>query len=97
MGAGTLESQFRAFLKKRGVENKVIFCGVRYDIEKILSSLDIFVLPSYSEGMSTALLEAMASGRAVICSEIPANKALVTDYENGLLVNRTTRTACRSH
>lgn len=87
VGTGALEDQFREFLKLRMIGDKVIFCGVRNDIPKILSSFDIFVLPSYAEGMSTALLEAMACGRAIICSDIPANRALITPYENGLLVN----------
>ena len=54
---------------------------------KILSSLDIFILPSYLEGLSIALLEAMACGRAIICSDIPANRELLTHNKEALLVN----------
>jgi glycosyltransferase involved in cell wall biosynthesis len=87
VGTGSLESQLREYVSKRNIEDKVIFCGVRYDIGRILSSFDIFVLPSYTEGLSTALLEAMASGRAIICSDIPANRELVTHNQEALLVN----------
>jgi glycosyltransferase involved in cell wall biosynthesis len=87
VGTGSLESQLRLCVRKRGIENRVIFCGVRYDIGRILSSFDIFVLPSYVEGLSTALLEAMTSGRAIICSDIPANRELVTHNKEGLLIN----------
>jgi glycosyltransferase involved in cell wall biosynthesis len=87
VGTGALESQLREYVSKRNIEDKVIFCGVRYDIGRILSSFDIFVLPSYTEGLSTALLEAMASGRAIICSDIPANHELVEHNQEALLVN----------
>jgi glycosyltransferase involved in cell wall biosynthesis len=87
VGTGPLESQLMEYVRKRDIEDKVIFCGVRYDIGKILSSFDIFVLPSYTEGLSTTLLEAMASGRAIICSDIPANQELVVHNQEALLVN----------
>jgi glycosyltransferase involved in cell wall biosynthesis len=87
VGAGSLESQLREYVSKRGIEDKVMFCGVRYDINKILSSFDIFVLPSYIEGLSTALLEAMACGRALIVSDIPASHELLTHNHDALLVN----------
>jgi glycosyltransferase involved in cell wall biosynthesis len=87
VGTGRLESQLREYINKRGIEDKVIFCGVRYDVDRILSSFDIFVLPSYTEGLSSSLLEAMTSGRAIICSDIPANNILVRHNQEALLVN----------
>ncbi len=85
--AGPLESQIRENIRKSGIEDKVILCGIRYDINKMLSSFDIFVLPSYTEGLSVALLEAMACGRAIICSDIPANQQLVIHNKEALLVD----------
>ena len=87
VGTGPLESKLREYILKKGINDKVIFCGVRYDIDRILSTFDIFVLPSYTEGLSTALLEAMASGRALIVSNIPANCELVRHNQEALLVN----------
>ena len=87
VGAGSLESQLRDYVTKRGLEDRVIFYGVRYDINRVLASFDIFVLPSYTEGLSTALLEAMASGRAIICSDIPAHKELMTHNKEALIIN----------
>jgi glycosyltransferase involved in cell wall biosynthesis len=87
VGSGPLEFQLKDYITKRGINNKVIFCGVRNDIGKVLSSFDIFVLPSYTEGLSTALLEAMACGRAIICSDIPANHGLATHNQEALFVN----------
>jgi len=52
-----------------------------------LGASDVFVLPSHSEGMSNALLEAMAAGRAVISTRVGAATALIEDNGNGLLVD----------
>jgi glycosyltransferase involved in cell wall biosynthesis len=86
-GTGVLEPQLREYANKSGIEDKIIFCGVRYDINRVLAGFDIFVLPSYTEGLSNALLEAMASGRSIICSDIPANNILVRHNQEALLVN----------
>jgi glycosyltransferase involved in cell wall biosynthesis len=91
VGTGSQEPQLREYVRRRGVGDRVIFCGVRSDIGKILSALDIFVLPSYIEGLSTALLEAMTCGRAVICSNIPANTQVVAHDREALLVDPSNR------
>ena len=54
-----------------------------------LSSSDIFVLPSYGEGMSNALLEAMSLGLACVVTDIPANRDLIRHYETGFLFKST--------
>ena len=55
------------------------------DAIRKLNDCEIFALPSDSEGMSNALLEAMASGLAVVAAKIPSNKELVEHEHNGLL------------
>jgi len=85
VGTGTQESQLREEVRKHHIEDKVIFCGLRNDISRVLSGLDIFVLPSYREGLSSALLEAMSCERAIICSNVPGNQVLVTHNREGLL------------
>jgi len=87
VGSGIQESKLKEEVSNKGIQDRVIFCGVRNDVGQILSCFDIFVLPSYVEGLSTALLEAMTAGRAIICSNIPANLELVKDKHEGLLVN----------
>jgi glycosyltransferase involved in cell wall biosynthesis len=81
VGAGIMESQIKNHVKEKGISNKVVFCGSRSDIDRILCGCDIFVLPSFIEGMSTSLLEAMACSRSIICSDISANHYVLTTNE----------------
>ena len=66
-------------------KNNIKFLGKRSDVAKILSVSQIFVLPTLFEGMSNAIMEAMASRLAVVVSDIPENRELVKHGFNGLL------------
>lgn len=59
--------------------------GASADVEPLLRSADLFVLPSTEEGMSIALLEAMALGVPLVASAIPGNRRLVADFKHGRL------------
>jgi glycosyltransferase involved in cell wall biosynthesis len=87
VGEGPTTPQLKKCVSETNIDDKVIFCGPRNDIGRILSSFDIFVLPSYTEGLSTALIEAMTSGRAIICSDIPENHELLTHGKEALFVD----------
>jgi glycosyltransferase involved in cell wall biosynthesis len=63
----------------------VIFHGYQVDVAPFYQRADVFVLPSRSEGMSNALLEAMASGTCCVVSDIPENRALIEHGVTGLL------------
>jgi len=64
---------------------RVILPGVFDDVGELLRAADLFVLPSHEEGMSIALLEAMATGLPIVATDIPGNRALITNEEHGLL------------
>jgi glycosyltransferase involved in cell wall biosynthesis len=87
VGTGPLESEIKDHVRKMNIAENVIFLGARHDVSKILSGLDVFILPSYTEGMSVALLEAMATGRAIIGSKISTISEIVTDSKEGILVD----------
>jgi glycosyltransferase involved in cell wall biosynthesis len=69
------------------MEKRVIFAGKVYRAFRYLSAIDIFVLPSLSEGSPTSLLEAMASKRCIIASDIPAIREIVSNYKEAILVS----------
>jgi len=78
-------------------EGEAIFTGLRDDIPEILQRTAIFVLPSYSEGLSNALMEAMASGCACVCSEVGGNRYLIQNGVSGLLFPPGDREALKAH
>lgn len=67
-----------------GLGDRFILHGSVSDIPGFLAKLDVVVLPSHSEGMSNALLEAMAAGRAIIATDVGANRQVLND--TGMLV-----------
>src|SRR5436190_6003689 len=64
---------------------RICLPGAFDDTEQVLEAADMFILPSYSEGMSLSLLEAMAAGLPVLASDIAGNRSLVEHEQNGLL------------
>jgi glycosyltransferase involved in cell wall biosynthesis len=86
VGGGRREPEVRKLAADLGLGEVVHFLGNRRDIPDLLHALDIFVLPSHSEGVSLALLEAMAAGLPVIVTEVGGLPEVVTDGENGLLI-----------
>ena len=85
-GRGQLEGELKEQVHQLGVAPKVRFLGLRQDIPRILAVLHAFVLPSLSEGLSLAILEAMVAGKPVIATDVGGNPELVEDSETGYLV-----------
>lgn len=69
------------------IENQVKFLGYRDDVSEIYKISDLFVFPSYREGLSLSLMEAMASGMKVVCSKIRGNIDLIEENKGGFLVD----------
>jgi glycosyltransferase involved in cell wall biosynthesis len=86
VGRGNQEVHLKEQVRKLGIERYVHFLGLRQDISRLLSIMDVFVLPSLSEGLSVATLEAMASARPVVATRVGGNPELIVDGETGILV-----------
>ncbi len=86
IGKGELEQALRAQVSALGLGEHVRFAGERADVAQLLPALDIFAMPSLSEGLSIALLEACASGLAIVATDVGGNGEIVTDGSTGLLV-----------
>ena len=84
----SVEPDLRRQASAAGLEGCVHFIGRVADVQDYLLAADVFVLPSSTEGMSNALLEAMAAGVAVVATRVPGNAALIRDVDEGLLVER---------
>jgi glycosyltransferase involved in cell wall biosynthesis len=67
-------------------KNNILFLGKRNDVPRLLKISDIFVLPTLFEGMSNAIMEAMASGLPIITTNIPENKELIENKKTGFLI-----------
>ncbi len=86
VGDGPLESALRAQASSLKVEGQVNFLGQRADVADLLPGFDIFALPSLTEGLSIALLEACATRVAVVATAVGGNPEIVKDGQTGLLV-----------
>ena len=86
-GDGPQADLLREQARSLGIADSVHFLGAVQEPVEYLRSADVFVLPSVAEGMSNALLEAMAVGLPVIASRIGGNADLVEDGRTGLLVD----------
>lgn len=64
----------------------IIWHGAQADVRPFLSGMHVFVLPSYREGTPRTVLEAMATGRPIITTDVPGCRETVTDGDNGFLV-----------
>lgn len=80
-GRGVLMESLQSLTKHLGIENKVKFLGFRKDIAEICKTADLFIFPSYQEGLPVALMEAIAAGLPVIASNVRGNRDLI-DKEN---------------
>ena len=88
-GRGSYESELKNLAEKLGVIDHVHFLGYRIDIAEICNCSDLFVFMSKQEGLPVALMEAMACGLPVICSDIRGNTDLIKNNVTGLIVNYT--------
>ncbi len=78
-GHGQEEQHLRELAKTLHVEEQIRFLGYRKDVLEIYKIADLFVFPSMREGLPVALIEAMASGLAVVCSKVRGNTDLIDD------------------
>lgn len=86
VGQGPLADNLHRTAKRLGVDHRVYFVGWRPDVPRLLANADLLVLTSASEGMSNAILEAMASARPVVATDVHGAQELLGDDHGGQLV-----------
>ena len=85
VGRGELEKSLKAKVNELGLSNRFIFTGFREDIERMISSFDIFTMTSHLEGLCTSILDAMSIGVPVVATKAGGIPEIIQDNENGLL------------
>lgn len=85
VGTGQDEQRVKEMVSDLGIGDKVRFLGHSSEVARYYQTSDIFVLPSYAEGMPNSLLEAMACGLPVIASRIGGVVDVVEDGKSGIL------------
>jgi glycosyltransferase involved in cell wall biosynthesis len=85
-GEGPERDVLQRLIAERGLADRFRLRGSVADIPSFLSAIDVAVLPSRAEGMSNAVLEYMAAARAIVATDVGANRHLLADGACGLLV-----------
>lgn len=88
-GQGALKEELQQLARDLKVEDKVHFLGYRTDIPQLCNCSDLFVFMSLQEGLPVALMEAMACGLPVVCSNIRGNTDLIETGVNGCVCANT--------
>jgi glycosyltransferase involved in cell wall biosynthesis len=86
IGDGPLREQLIRTAEELGIHKQVRLLGARSEIPELLNALDIFVLPSLSEGLPMSVLEAMACGLPVVATRVGGITEVVVHGHTGLLV-----------
>ena len=87
-GKGALMDELKALADELGIGHRVHLLGYREDVRELYHASDVFVHPSYREGLPVSVMEAMASGLPVVASRIRGNVDLVKEG-GGILVSPT--------
>lgn len=85
-GDGPLRTALETTASSLGLGSHVRFLGARSDIPELMCAMDLFVLCSYSEGLSLTLIEASAAGKAIVATDVGGNAEVVQQGVTGLLV-----------
>ena len=86
VGEGDMDAEVDALIAARGMEGYVFRSRFRTDVPELLSCINVYCLPSLWEGLSIALLEAMAMGKAIVATPTDGTKEVITHEDNGLVI-----------
>lgn len=87
-GIGRYEHELRRIVKSLNINDKVIFAGFRSDIREINHASTLFLFPSLREGLPVSVMEAMAAGLPVICSDVRGNRDLIVNGKGGFVIDK---------
>lgn len=85
-GEGSLRPELEKAVAKAGIGHRFLLPGFRSDVRSLLHEIDIFVLPSHTEGLPNVVLEAFACRKPVVATSVGGTPEVVRQSENGFLV-----------
>ena len=86
VGGGSHHSTLVEEVNKAGVNQRVIFAGMRKDVPRFLAASDVFALPTLTEALPTVLAEAMAAKLPIVASRVGGIPEMIANGQNGILV-----------
>ncbi|MCX5839548.1 MAG: glycosyltransferase [Deltaproteobacteria bacterium] len=87
IGDGELKPTLIAMCEDLNIQKHVIFTGSRTDIPDLLEIMDIFVYPTFREALGIAVIEAMATGKAIVATDDASIPELITSGKEGMLIH----------
>ena len=87
VGQGDMEEETKEAIRLYGMEKYIRTSPFRSDVPDVLHAIDVFCLPSLWEGLSIALLEAMAMKKALVVTPTDGTKEVITHQQSGLIVD----------
>lgn len=89
VGDGKLRAELEALVQSKGLASRFIFAGQRDDVPYLLKLAAVAVLPSFKEGFSNTIIEAMAAGLPVIATNVGGNQEAILEGETGFIISPT--------
>lgn len=89
VGDGALRKQIEKLVKSKGLAQNVLFLGNRADVANLMRAMDVFVLPSFYEGLGIVAVEAQIAGLRCVVSDAVPPSVVVSDYVNQLSLDDT--------
>ena len=86
IGEGDMDAEVNDFISSHHMDSYVYRSPFRTDIPDILLLMDVYCLPSLWEGLSIGLLEAMATGRAIVVTPTDGTQEVISDGQNGIII-----------
>ena len=86
VGKGELLAELKALASSLGIARELVFTGFRSDVGAFYKIADLFVMSSVQEGLGTAVLDALAEGKAVVATDCGGIPEIIRDGETGRLV-----------
>lgn len=87
VGDGDMKEEVLTYIRQQQIENLFYICPFRSDIPAVLHAIDVYCLPSLWEGLSIALIEAMAMKKALVVTPTDGTKEIIRENKNGLVVD----------